>query len=183
MTRPARSSSAPRRARRSTAPSGDACTPAAHSTVCAAIRSLAVAARATRAPCAGSTSVTVAARQHRHAQPLQLGRRLRRQLGRVGRQDAVRRLDEQDRGRRAGRCGGSRAAQRVVGDLGDGAGQLDAGRPAADDDERQPARARRSGRSRARPPRRPAARGGASSVASSIVFSPGASRSHSSWPK
>ena len=48
--------------------------------------------------------------------------------------------------RRAGSMRAEVGAQRVAGDLGDRAGQLDAGRPAADDDEREPGARRRSGR-------------------------------------
>ena len=51
------------------------------------------------------------------------------------------------------------AAQRVVGELGDLAGHLDAGRPGADDHERRASSGAARGRARPRPPRTPRARG------------------------
>ena len=72
---------------------------------------------------------------------------------RVGRQDPVERLDEEDPGvRRVDRA--EVAPQRVAGDLAQRAGQLDAGRAAADEHEGHPSLAPRRDLPRARPPRR-----------------------------
>ena len=71
------------------------------------------------------------------AEPLELAPGRRRTIRRVGRQDPVHRLDEQDPG--VGRVDRAEvAAERVAGDLAERSGQLDARRPAADDDERHP---------------------------------------------
>ena len=74
------------------------------------------------------------------------------------------------------------AVEGAAGDLGDGAGHLDPGRPAADDDEghQRPAPA---GSGSARPPRRRAGCGGGCRSRPPGVFSPGAAAAHSSWPK
>ena len=107
---------------------------------------------------------------------------LARERRREVRQDAVGRLDEQD-ARRARVDRAEVAAQRVARDLGDLPGQLDARRPGADDDERQP-RARALGirldlggleRASGSAPRM-------SSALSSDLRS-GANGRQSSWPK
>ena len=82
----------------------------------------------------------------------------------------------------ADRCGGSRGA-RLARDLAERAGELDAGRAAADDHEGEPGASARSGsvsRSAASNARRS---GGGSRARPRCVFRPGASCSHSSWPK
>ena len=72
--------------------------------------------------------------------------------------------------------------ERLARDLGQRAGELDAGRPAADEHERQQLAA--AGRSVSR-----SARSNATRIrrriasASSSVFRPGACGAHSSWPK
>ena len=71
------------------------------------------------------------------AEPLELAPGRRRAVLRIRRQDPVHRLDEEDP--RPGRVDRAEvAAERVAGDLAEGAGQLDAGRPAADEHERHP---------------------------------------------
>ena len=82
-------------------------------------------------------STTRVPRPHGDPEPRQLGRRGRRPVGRVHRQDAVDGLDELDaRVLRPDRP--EVGAQRVVGDLAQGPGQLDARRPAAHEDEGHP---------------------------------------------
>jgi hypothetical protein len=72
-----------------------------------------------------------------HAQPLQLPPRRRRPVGRVGRQDAVEGLDEDDPG--VGRVDRAEVApERVVGDLAQRAGQLHPGRASAHHHEGHP---------------------------------------------
>ena len=66
------------------------------------------------------------------------------------------------------------ARERVARDLGERARELDAGRPAADDHEREPAARRSSGRARARPPRTRAGCGGGSRARPRCVLRPGA---------
>ena len=75
--------------------------------------------------------------ERRHAQQLERVLRPLRKPRRELRQDAIRRLDEEDP-RRARLERAEVAAQRVAGDLGDLPGELDARRPCADDDEREP---------------------------------------------
>ena len=70
-------------------------------------------------------------------EPLELPLGRGRPVRRVGRQDAVDRLDEDDPGL-AGPDRPEVAPERVVGDLAERAGQLDAGRSAADEHERHP---------------------------------------------
>ena len=72
-----------------------------------------------------------------HAEPLELSLRGPRSIGRIRRQDPVHRLDQDDP-RLARPDRPEIAPQRVVRDLAEGAGQLHAGRPAADHDERHP---------------------------------------------
>ena len=75
-----------------------------------------------------------------------------RSTRRVGRQDPVHRLDEDDPG--VGRVDRAEVApERVVGDLAERARQLDPGRAAADDHERHPLGPSVADRARARPPR------------------------------
>ena len=84
---------------------------------------------------------------------------------------------------RVGSIARKSSAERLVGQLGDRPGHFDAGRSSADDHERQPA-GDRFGDLRSR-----SAVSNASrifrriDVASSIVLRPGASGSHSGWPK
>ena len=80
-------------------------------------------------------------------------RRLVGELRHVRRQHAVAALDE-DHLRLARVDGAEVAAEGVVGDLGELAGELDAGRPGADDHEGQPLARAPPGRARARRPRR-----------------------------
>ena len=170
-TRPARSSSAPD-AFASFVASGDACTPAAQSTVC-------VGSTSVRSPTPDRHLFGTDVRHHGpgphgDAQLRQRAFRPGGQFGRISGQDAVGRLQQIDRG--VGRVDAAEvAAQRGVGRLGHGAGQLDAGRPAAHDDERQQrALPGRVGVS-ARPPRRPSRTRRRMVVASSMVFRPGRS--------
>ena len=87
------------------------------------------------------------------AEPLELALRRGRPIGRIGRQDPVHRLDEDDPGlARPDRP--EVALERVVGDLAERAGELDAGRSAADEHERHPRPATARDRPRARRPRR-----------------------------
>src|SRR5262249_48089917 len=139
-TRPARSSAAPV-AVASSAASGDACTPAPHRTVWARTSSVCPPARTMTTP--GRMSVTTvpvrtatpSRRSDRTAPADSLGG-AGGQLGRERRQDAVGALQEQHAG--AGRVNVAEVvAQRVPRQLGDGAGQFDARRAAADDDEGQ----------------------------------------------
>ena len=94
-----------------------------------------------------------AAGQRRHAELLAALLALRERDGGKAVRTRSARLDEQDpRGARVDRA--EVAAQRVAGELGDLARHLDAGRAAADDDERQPRVAAARGRARPRRPRR-----------------------------
>ena len=114
----------------------DARMPAAHSTVRAGIVSVAPSGPTTRTL---SSSMSDDARPGPDLDPemLELALRGRGAVGRIGRQDPVHRLDQDDpRLARADRP--EVAPERVVGDLTEGAGQLDAGRSAADQDERHP---------------------------------------------
>ena len=78
-----------------------------------------------------------APRPHGDAEMFERELRLRREIRRVGRQHAVRALDEHDA--RVVRVDAAElAAQRVAGDLGEGAGELHAGGAAADHHEREP---------------------------------------------
>ena len=103
-TRPLRSVSAPvasatRRANE------DASTPAAHSTVRAGMTSSGApspACVATTRTDRSSMSVTRVPVPDRHAEPLELALRRRGAIGRVGRQDPIHRLDEDDPWRRPG---------------------------------------------------------------------------------
>ena len=108
--------------------------------------------------------------------------RRRRAIRRVGRQDPVQRLDEQDPG--VGRVDRAEvAAERVAGDLAERAGQLDARSGRRRRGRTSSTRARRSGscsRSAASKAIRIRRR---ISVASSIDFRPGATAAQSSWPK
>ena len=76
-------------------------------------------------------------RPDRSPEPLELAPGRRRAVLRVGRQDPIHRLHQEDPGAR-GVDGAEVAAEGVAGDLPEGAGQLHAGRAAADDDERHP---------------------------------------------
>ena len=103
------------------------------------------------------------------------------QLSRVGGQEPRSALEQHHRGL-AGIDVAEVAPQRVAPDLGDRARHLDAGRPAAHDDEGEVGVAAHRvglplGRSKASRTRRRI------SSASSRLLSPGASGSHSSWPK
>ena len=150
-TRPARSSGTP-----SVAPSGDAATPAAHSD---RLRVDPLARRPRRRP--GATCVTGCAGAHLDAEPLEIAARRVAQRLRKRRQHGAARLDQQD-ARRRGIDVAEVARQRLPRDLRERAGQLDAGRAAADDDERQQRAAPRGIASRARRARRRAARAGGS---------------------
>ena len=71
------------------------------------------------------------------AEPLELPLGRRRAIGRVGRQDPIHRLDEDDRGvARVDRP--EVALERVARDLAEGAGELDPGRAATDEHEGHP---------------------------------------------
>ena len=86
------------------------------------------------------------------AEPLELALGRCRTPGRIRRQHAVHRLDEDDlRVRRTDRP--EVTLERVARDLAERAGELDAGRAAADDHERHPLVAAVPGRPRARRPR------------------------------
>ena len=116
---------------------------------------------AERARPSASIAVTTRARCAPRRRAAQLRRGARRRVSAVGRQHARRRPRAGCTRACAGRWA-EVAAQSVPRDLGERAGQLDAGRAGADDDERQPGLRALSGRLRARRPRRPAARGGGS---------------------
>ena len=165
------------RRRRAARPSGEAATPAAQSTVRAAMRSPPSATPAssmpvTRAPVRTSTPEALELR----AAPS------RDSSSRVRRQHARGRL-EQDHARAARVDAAEVARQGVARDLGQRARQLDAGGPAADHHEGEPAAgalsasASRSACSKASRTRRRISR------ASSSVLRPGACAAHSSWPK
>ena len=121
-------------------------------------------------------------RPDRHAEPLELAGRGGRAIRRVGLQDAVRGLDEEDPrlgrvdrvGSRAGACRGrSRRVRRRA--------RLRSARH-----PRSRTSSTRRGapdRARARQPRTRSGSSAASRVASSRDFSPGAIRAQSSWPK
>jgi hypothetical protein len=121
------------------------------------------------------------AEPHFDAELLERASRVPRQRGgKVGQQPRPR-LDE-DHARPARVDRAEIARERAARELGDGAGELDAGRAAADDDDREKPRVLLrfeviSARSNASRSRRRIA------VASSSVLSPGAYRAHSSRPK
>ena len=124
-TRPARSSGTP-----SAAPSGDADTPAAQSTVSEAIVSTPIVDESRRH--AGHDRVG----PHVDAKPLQIVQRGRAQVFREGAQDRRPAFEQQDP-RRARIEMPEVAGERVPRDLRERARHLDAGRSAADDDEGQ----------------------------------------------
>ena len=130
-TRPARSSGAP-----SDRPSGELATPAAQSTV---LRSESFAPSVTPS---ASIAGDALAQPHRDAEALELQPRLLRKVRRIGRQHAVGAFD-QHHARVARIEAAEFAAQGVPRDLGERAGELDAGRAGADDDEGEPLRALR----------------------------------------
>ena len=113
-------------------------TPAPHSTVRAGMRS----SRPRRPPASTRHPVRVDGRDpgagpDLDAEPLELALGRGRPVRRVGRQDPVHRLDEDDPG--VARVDGPEVApERVAGDLAERPGELDAGRPAADEDEGHP---------------------------------------------
>ena len=132
--RPDRSVSAPA-ASATARPKDAASTPAAHRTVRAPIVSRAVLVLHAHVGVADVDDARP--RADGDPEPRQLGRRGRRPVGRVHRQDAVDGLDELDaRVLRPDRP--EVGAQRVVGDLAQRPGQLDAGRPAAHEHEGHP---------------------------------------------
>ena len=132
--RPARSNSAPV-ASASRRASGDASTPAAHSTV--RVGMISVWSPLRTVTWSGFTSVTMVPVRHGDAEARQGGGGLARQAGGVGPEDAIRPFQQQDAG--AARLDGAEVvSQRPVRHLGDGPGQLHAGRPRADENERQP---------------------------------------------
>ena len=135
-TRPARSTSMP--ASPASLPARpEAVTPAAQIAVRAATRRPSPSRRSIATESA-ATSTTVWPASGVDAELLERPRRLPRERLREGGQYAVAGLDEQDaRGGRIGRA--EVAAQRVVGELRDLPGHLDAGRAGADDHEREPA--------------------------------------------
>ena len=175
-TRPARSSGTP-----SACASGDAATPAAQSTVCAGRRSLRDPASAHVTPSASTPVTTVLVRTSTPRRSSDSARRFAKRLGK--RAEQVRRALEQHDARRLGPDVPEVLAQRLPRDLGERAGQLDAGRPAADDDEgEQPALRVRGSVSRSAASNASSTRRLISS-ASSSVLRPGARSAHSGWPK
>ena len=162
-TRPARSSGTPRVLAR-----GEAATPAAQSTVRASIRS--------------APSVTPAVVDLRDHRPVRTSTPIRTSCSRAfsERSSAYegqdpRRPSSEDDMRLRGVDMAEVARQRVPGDLGERPGELDPGRPGADDDEPEPGGPRagsvsRSAASKAKRMRRRI------SSASSMLFRPGANR-------
>ena len=162
-TRPARSSGTP-----SDFASGDAATPAAQTTV--------------RARCARRRAATPSASSAGHRAPVrtstprarELLRRRARSSSRSTRRGCAGRPSTRTMRASRGSMRAEVADEDVAGDLGDRAGELDAGRAAAHDHEGEqlPARARR--RARARPSRTRAGCGGGSRGRPRGVFRPGA---------
>ena len=100
-------------------------------------RALAGLSRSTTRTDRSSMSVTRVPVRTVDAEPLELAPGRRGPVGRIGRQDPVHRLDQDDPG--VGRVDRPEvAAERVAGDLAERAGQLHARRPAADEHERHP---------------------------------------------
>ena len=124
-TRPARSSGTP-----SAAPSGDAATPAAHRTVCRCDRRR---SRPRRVPATRRSRSSWSARRRRAA----ADRCARPRAGLRETREDRRPAFEQEDPRRARIEMPEVACERLPRDLGERAGHLDAGRPAADHDEGQ----------------------------------------------
>ena len=131
-----RSRGRPRRAASpSVCRSGEARTPAAHTTVAATMRSTGPSPACTSTPCSSMPTTRVPSRTSMPRRVIDRRAASRSGAGKAG-QHRRARLDDHDA--RAGRVDGAElVAQRVARDLGQRARQLDAGRPAAHHDEGQ----------------------------------------------